>query len=161
MVVTITQTAVAATTGSMLANTYATPVPGPPDHNITLEINSLAANQQALYQHITPLLQQMAAMSFNMQPSTPRHTFTVPHLTPFTVTPIQQLTIPAPPLSMQEVSTTDAEEGAQGGRGADRNSICIAPKSLLLRITWLLEAVIFRVAWAHTACSLKQADFRL
>jgi hypothetical protein len=94
--VTITQTTAAATTGSTLANTYATPAPAPTYPQITSAINSLSANQQALYQHIAPLSQQMAAMSFNTQPPTPRCTFTAPHLTPFNVPPIQQLSIPAP-----------------------------------------------------------------
>jgi hypothetical protein len=120
-VVTIIQTAAAATMGSMLANTYPTLAPAPTATQITLVINSLTANQQVLYQHITPLLQQVAAMSFNMQPPIPRHMFTVPHSTPFNVPPIQQLSIPAPPLSMQGVSTTDAEVGrSTGGRGRGR-----------------------------------------
>jgi hypothetical protein len=92
-VITITQMATVATMGSTLANTHAMPAPAPTDHNITLAINYLAANQQALYQHIAPLLQQMAAMSFNMQPPMPRCMFTVPHLMPFNVPSIQQLTI--------------------------------------------------------------------
>jgi hypothetical protein len=91
--ITITQTAAAATTGSTLANTYAMPAPAPTDHNLTTAINLLAANQQALYQHIALLLQHMAAMSFNMQPPMPRCTFPAPHMTPFHVPPIQQLTI--------------------------------------------------------------------
>jgi hypothetical protein len=96
-VVTITQAAAAAMTGSTLANTYTTPAPAPTDPQIALANNSLAANQQALYEHIAPILQQMAEMSFNMQPPTPR---CMPHLMPFNVPPIHQLLIPAPPLSM-------------------------------------------------------------
>jgi hypothetical protein len=93
MTIMITQTAAAATMGSTLANTYATPVPAPTNLNLMLAINLLAANQQVLYQRIAPLLQHMAALSFNTQPLTLRLTFLVPHMTPFHVPPIQQLTI--------------------------------------------------------------------
>jgi hypothetical protein len=98
--VTIIQAAAATTIGSTLANTYTTPVPVLTHPHIVPAINSLSANQQVLYQHITPLSQQMAEMSFGMQPSTPRRTFTAPHLMPFNVPPIQQLTI-MPPLPFQ------------------------------------------------------------
>ncbi len=65
-VMTITQVASVVTmTGSTLANIYATLVPVPIDPQIALAINSLTSNQQALYQHIALLLQQMAAISFN------------------------------------------------------------------------------------------------
>ncbi len=58
--VTITQTAAAAKTGSPLTNAYTTPAPVPTDPLVMLAINPLTANQQALYQHIAPLSQQMA-----------------------------------------------------------------------------------------------------
>jgi hypothetical protein len=93
MTVTITKMAIAATMGSTLANLYATPAPAPTDHNLTTEINLLAANQQALYQHIPPLLHHIAAMFFNMQPPTPRCTYPLPHTIPFHMPPIQKLTI--------------------------------------------------------------------
>jgi hypothetical protein len=160
-VVTVTQTTAAATTGSTLANTYATPVPAPTDPHIASAINSLAANYQALYQHIVPLLQQMAAMSFNTQPPTPRRMFTAPHLTPFNVPPIQQLTILPSHISRQGVSTTDAEDRAQGDMCADTDSIGAAKDVLLLLITWLLAAVDSKVAWALTTCSHRRAVFRL
>jgi hypothetical protein len=87
-VMTIIQMAAAATASSTLANTYAAPAPAPTDPQIAVVINCLTANQQALYQHITPSSQQIAAMSFNTQPPTTRCTFTAPHLTPFNVPPI-------------------------------------------------------------------------
>ncbi len=53
------------TTGSMLGNTYATPAPTTMmDNDLMAAINFLAANQQALYYHITSLLQHMAAMLY-------------------------------------------------------------------------------------------------
>jgi hypothetical protein len=83
-------------TGSTLANTNATPVQAPTDPRIALAINSLAAKQQALYEHIAPSSQQMAAISFNTQPPTPQ-SMLAPHSTPFNVPPIHQLSIPASP----------------------------------------------------------------
>ena len=53
------------TTGSTLGNTYqASTVPT----ELAMAIQTLAANQQALLQHVAPLAQQMAALSHN--PST-------------------------------------------------------------------------------------------
>jgi hypothetical protein len=64
---TVTHTATAATTGSTLGNTYqASVVPA----ELTAAINTIAANQQSLYQHIAPLSQQMAALSFKAQLAT-------------------------------------------------------------------------------------------
>ncbi len=58
---TIMQTAAAATTGSTFGSTYqATPSTVP--HELTTVINTLAANQHLLFQHIAPLTQHMAAM---------------------------------------------------------------------------------------------------
>jgi hypothetical protein len=49
------------TTGSTLGNTYqASIVPS----ELAAAIQTIAANQQALYQHVAPLTQQMAAMSY-------------------------------------------------------------------------------------------------
>ncbi len=158
---TITQTAAAATTGSMLANTYATSAPVPTDPQIALAMNSLAANQQALYEHLATLSQQMSAMSFNTKPPTPQCTFTAPHLTPFNVPPIHQLSIPAPPLSMKGVSTIYKEVEAQGDVGADVDSIGLVEHALLLQITWLLAVVGSMVAWVITTCSHKRVIFRL
>jgi hypothetical protein len=64
---TVTQTAAAATTGSTLGNTYqATAIPP----ELMAAINTITANQQSLYQHIALLSQQMAALSFHVQPPT-------------------------------------------------------------------------------------------
>jgi hypothetical protein len=58
----VTQTAAAITTGSTLGNTYqATAIPP----ELTAAINTIAANQHSLYQHIALLSQQMAALSFH------------------------------------------------------------------------------------------------
>jgi hypothetical protein len=58
-------TAAAATMRSTLGNSYqASVVPA----ELTAAINAITANQQSLYQHIAPLLQQMAALSFQVQP---------------------------------------------------------------------------------------------
>ncbi len=59
----VKHTAAGVTTGSTLGNTYATPAPATTmSNNLTLAINFLAENQLALYQHIAPLSQHMAAM---------------------------------------------------------------------------------------------------
>jgi hypothetical protein len=59
---TVTQVvATATTTGSTLGATYqASTVPS----ELATAIQTIAANQQALYQHIAPLTQQMAAMMY-------------------------------------------------------------------------------------------------
>jgi hypothetical protein len=86
------QMSVVVTTGSTLGNTYATPshriahVMISPD--LVVVINLLAANQQALLQH-------MAMMSFHAQPSLQACRFLAPNNMSFHVPPIQQLTIPA------------------------------------------------------------------
>jgi hypothetical protein len=84
----VTHTAAAADTGSTLGNTYQATVIPP---ELTAAINTIAANQQSLYQHIAPLLQQMAALSFHMQPTTQA---CQPALH---APPIQHLAIPGPP----------------------------------------------------------------
>jgi hypothetical protein len=84
----VAHTAAAATTGSTLGNTYqASIVPA----ELMVAVNTIAENQQSLYQHIAPLLQQMAALSFQAQPPTQacQPAFQTP--------PIHQLAIPAPP----------------------------------------------------------------
>jgi hypothetical protein len=66
----VEHTAASITSWSMLGNMYATPAPTTPTNNdLTSAINFLAENQQALYQHIAPLSQQVAAMLFHEQPS--------------------------------------------------------------------------------------------
>ena len=57
-----TVTVTAATTGSTLGSTYqASTVPA----ELAAAIQTIAANQQALFQHVAPLTQQMAALSHN------------------------------------------------------------------------------------------------
>jgi hypothetical protein len=90
----VEHTAAGVTVGSTLGNTYATPAPTVmTNNNLTLAINLLASNQQALYQHIAPLSQHMAAMLFHEQPSLQARVFPSPNTRPFYVLPIQQLTI--------------------------------------------------------------------
>jgi hypothetical protein len=79
----ITQAALAATAGSMLGNTYAMPALDARNNILTLVINLLVANQQALHQHIIPLLKHMDPISFCAQPPPPARTFQVPHRMPF------------------------------------------------------------------------------
>ena len=59
--------ATATTTGSTLGNTYQA-------STVLMElaaaIQTIAANQQALYQHVAPLTQQMAALSYHARPPT-------------------------------------------------------------------------------------------
>ncbi len=85
---TVMHTAVAATTGSTLGNSYqASIIPA----ELTAAINTIAANQQSLYHHIAPLLQQMATLSFQAQP-------TIQARWPaFQAPPVHQLAIPGPP----------------------------------------------------------------
>jgi hypothetical protein len=57
----------AGTTGSMLGSTYQTstvPATSTVPTVLAAVIQTIAASQQVLYQHVTPLSQQMAAMSF-------------------------------------------------------------------------------------------------
>jgi hypothetical protein len=86
---TVMHTAAAATTGSTLGNTYKTAQASTPQE-LTMAINTIAANQQSLYHHIVLLLQQMAALSFTQQTTQAR-------LPVFQAPPIQHLTIPGPP----------------------------------------------------------------
>jgi hypothetical protein len=126
-VMTFTQMAAAATMGSTLANNYATPAQAPTDPQIVLMVNSLAANQQVLYAHIAPLLQQMAAISFNTQPPTLRCTFTVPHLMPFNVPPIHQLLISASsPFNAGGFNNGRGGRSTGGGVGVDMDSIVVS-----------------------------------
>jgi hypothetical protein len=64
---TVMQMAALVTTGSTLGNTHQAFVVPP---ELMAAINTITANQQSLYQHIAPLLQQMAALSFQAQPPT-------------------------------------------------------------------------------------------
>jgi hypothetical protein len=86
--------AVSVTAGNTLGTTYATPaLTMTMNNNLPSAINLLAANQQASYQHITPLLQQMAAMSFHAQPSLQAQVFPLSNTMPYNVPPIQQPSI--------------------------------------------------------------------
>ncbi len=79
------QTTTLVTTGSTLRNTYAMPVQATAQvttsPELALAINLLAANQQALPQHI-------AVMSFHAQPSLEACMFPAPHTMLFHVLPI-------------------------------------------------------------------------
>jgi hypothetical protein len=99
---TITQSAVAATMGSMLGNTYMhTNVPV--HSKVSTAINQLSANQAALYQ-------QMVALSFHA-PAQRSNMFQVP--------PIQTLTIPGipPPFAIDGAT---AGRSARSGRHRER-----------------------------------------
>jgi hypothetical protein len=81
----------AATTGSTLGSTYQT-TPSNVPHELAMAINTLAANQQLLFQHIALLTQHMAVMLLQVwQPTqSPQPTFHAPI--------VQHLTIPGPAL---------------------------------------------------------------
>jgi hypothetical protein len=103
--------AVAATTGSTLGNTYqASVVPA----ELTAAINMIVANQQSLYQHIAPLSQQMATLSFKEQPATQACQLAV-H-----VPPVQHLAIPGPPVYGGYHG--GYQQGYQQGRGGGQST---------------------------------------
>jgi hypothetical protein len=142
-----TQTAAVVTTGCTLGNTYATPVqvtaqvmtsPDP-----AAAINLLAANQQALLQH-------MAIMSFHAQPSLQVHTFPTPNTTLFHVLPIQQLTIPGTTNYCQEVSIKDEGAKEQVVVAADRGAVALIARRLLT--TWLHAVLASKVVVKHSIC---------
>jgi hypothetical protein len=85
---TVTQTAVAATVGSTLGNSYATPAPpSTMTDQLTLAMQSLAINQQAMSQ-------QMAMMAYHAnQPLLQPCGFPAHHATSFHMPPIQNLQI--------------------------------------------------------------------
>jgi hypothetical protein len=62
---TITQTLAAATTENRLGKTHS--MPSAHTHNLGTAINLIAANQQALYHHISPISQHIAVISFHAQ----------------------------------------------------------------------------------------------
>ncbi len=86
----VTQTATAATVGSMLGNTYTTPAPpSTMTDQLMSAMQLLTINQQAL-------LQQIAVMTYHAnQPLMQPCGFPAPHATPFHMPPIQNLQIPA------------------------------------------------------------------
>ncbi len=86
---TVTHTPAAATTGSTLGNIHHSALASTPQE-LTTAINTIAVNQQSLYQHIGPLLLQMAALSFTQQTTQMRPPV-------FQAPPIQHFAIPGPP----------------------------------------------------------------
>jgi hypothetical protein len=122
----VTQMAVAVTVGSTLGNRYTTPAPPLMMTNqLMLAMQLLAVNQQVSYQHIAPMLQHMAAMTYHVnQPSLQPRVFPAPHTTPFHVPPIQNLQIlaqgnfnPCPP-PFNEGGRYNARGYRQGGQSA-------------------------------------------
>jgi hypothetical protein len=110
---TVTQLAAAGTTGSTLGNTYqATAIPP----ELMAAINMIVVSQQSLYQHIAPLLQQMAALSFHAQPPMQARQ---PALH---APPIQHLAIPSPPA--YRGNHGGYQQGYQKGRGDGRSTGC-------------------------------------
>ena len=91
------------TTGSTLGQTYHAPTV--PDE-LAAAIRTIADNQQALYQHIAPLSQQMAALSHHDSQRQPAF----PH------PPIQQLNVPA--IGALATARVAQPYGYQGGRVA-------------------------------------------
>jgi hypothetical protein len=102
----VNQMAGAATNGSTLGNTYqATAIPP----ELTASINRIVANQQSLYQYIAPLSQQMAALSFHVQP--PMQACQLALHAP----PVHHLAIPGPPV--YGGNHGGYQHGYQQGRG--------------------------------------------
>ncbi len=86
----VKHTTAGVTTGSTLGNMYATAAPTTvTNNNLTEGINFLAANQQALYLHIDPPLQHMAAMLLQAQPSLQTGMFPAPSTMPLYLLPTQ------------------------------------------------------------------------
>ncbi len=108
---TLTQTAAAATTGSTLGNTYQATVVPP---ELMAAINMIAANQQSLYQHIAPLSQQIAALSFQAKPPMQARQ------PAFHAPPVQHLAIPGPPA--YGGNQGGYQQGYQQGRGGGRST---------------------------------------
>ncbi len=108
---TVTQTAAAGTIGNTLGNTYQATVIPP---ELMAAINTIVANQQSLYQHIALISQQMAALSFHVQPPTQacQPVFHAP--------PIQHLAIPGPPAYGGNQGWY--QQGYQQGRGGGRST---------------------------------------
>jgi hypothetical protein len=108
---TVTQTAAAATTGSTLGNTYqATAIPP----ELMAAINTIAVNHQSLYQHIAPLSQQKAVLSFHAHP--PAQVRQPALHAP----PVQYLAIPGPPAYGGDYG--GYQQGYQQGRGGGRST---------------------------------------
>jgi hypothetical protein len=137
----VKHTAAGITAGSMLGNMYAKPAPMTTmNNNLMLVINSQAANQQALYQHIAPLLQHiMATMLFHAQPLLQVHVFPSPNTTLYYVPPIQQHTIRGRPRgfstlvhprSLLVASTQDKMDVVIGAAAADVVVVAVAAPHL-------------------------------
>ncbi len=87
----IMQIAAAATTGSTFGSMYQTATSIVP-HELTMAINTLAANQQLLFQHIVLLTQHMATMLLHARQPTQLRQLA------FHAPPVQHLAIPGPAL---------------------------------------------------------------
>jgi hypothetical protein len=114
---TIMQTAAAATTGSTLGSTYQT-APSTVPHELTMAINTLAANHQLLFQHIAQLMQHMAAMLLQARQPTQACQQA------FHALPVQYLAIPGPaPNAGNSGGYTQGYNQGQSSRinGRDRN----------------------------------------
>jgi hypothetical protein len=136
---TLTQTTAAGTTGSTLDNTYqATAIP--PD--LTAAINTITVNQQSLYQHIAPLSQQMAALSFHVQPLVQARQ---PALHP---PPVQHQAIPGP-LAYGEIMEGTSRSTSKAGVVVATPSVAVMDATTTgvvvaaphLRIKWPLKVV--------------------
>ena len=106
--------ATAATAASTLGSTYQASTIGA---DLATAIKTLAANQQALYQHVAPLTQQMAAMSY--QPATQTRTTAFP-----APPPNNNFGVPTVPtyIGFQGSANTGGNRGGfQQGRGGGRN----------------------------------------
>jgi hypothetical protein len=163
----VKQTAAEVTAGSILGNTYTTPALTAPstNNNLTLTINSLAVNQQALYQHIAPLSQQMAVMSFHAQPSLQARVFPLPNTTPYYARLFSSIPSRAHPRqastvhqrSLMTASTQDAVGVVMGAVGANMAGMAVAEPHL--QTTWLPEAAGFRVLTGETFQNVSGAQY--
>jgi hypothetical protein len=148
----IKHTAAGVTAGSSLGNMYATPaLTMTMNNNLTPAINLLVANQQALYQHIAPLLQHMAAMSFHAQPLLQARMFPAPNTThiislPSRAHPRDVSTLVHPCLLLV-ASTQDKVDVVMGAVAVDM--VIVAAATPHLQLTWLPKEVVFRVQAGH------------
>jgi hypothetical protein len=135
----VTHTAAVVTTGSTLSNTYQASVIPP---ELTAAINTIVANQQSLYNHIAPLLQQMAALSFQRQPPTQARQPV------FQAPPIQHLAIPGPwhtPSIREGTNRGTNKAGVEGvapgvaATGAPTTGVAVAAPHLLT--IWRLKGM--------------------
>ena len=98
-----------------MGNTYQASTIGA---DLTTAIQTLAANQQALYQHVAPLSQQMAAMSFQQGTQTQQNLYSAPPLNNSFVVP----TVPTY-IGFQGGGNTGGNRGGfHQGRGGGRSN---------------------------------------